>query len=45
MEMDIPLLWTFSESCQSLELFDISMRFIQENKSVGMESKIKPQSH
>jgi len=45
MEMDMPLLWTFSESCQSHELFDISMRFSQENKSVVMEWKIKSQSH
>jgi hypothetical protein len=34
-----------SESCQSQELFDISMRFSQENKSVVMEGKIKSQSH
>jgi len=42
MEMDMPLLWTFSESCRSHELFDISMRCSQENKSVVMEYKIKP---
>jgi len=45
MEMDMPLLWTFSESCRSHELFDVSVRRSQENKSVVMECKIKPQSH
>jgi hypothetical protein len=37
--MDKPVLWTFSESCQSHELFDIFMRFSQENKSVIFECK------
>ena len=45
MAVDMPLLWTFSGSCWSHELFDVSLRFSQENKSVIMECKIKSQSH